>query len=222
MRHKSENICGEEYGLWAKQSGRRRPCGPRPPTPPYVRFRIRRFLTSHGWFNLNARFPVCAQLYLADSVRYFQFQALLRGICKGQSENQYNSTCQVRPFTKRSTQLIWLRLTSDGHLRHLSTTLVPKPRQTDRPPRVMRVTFTLMPAAFTSAPSVQVQGFEGRRLLTQCDRLLCDFCSSGQRFACGFLQIPPRDGHPCRPANRSPCRAGRGLAPPSRPINHHS
>ena len=136
--------------------------------------------------------------------------------------NQYNSTCQVRPFTKRSTQLIWLRLTSDGHLRRLSTTLVPKPRQTDRPPRVMRVTFTLMPAAFTSAPSVQVQGFEGRRLLTQCDRLLCDFCSSGQRFACGFLQIPPRDGHPCRPANRSPCRAGRGLAPPSRPINHHS
>ena len=40
-------------------------------------------------------------------------------------------------------------------------------------------------------------------------------CSSGQRFACGFLQIPPRDGHPCRSANTSPCRACRGLAPPS-------
>ncbi len=25
---------------------------------------------------------------------------------------------------------------------------------------------------------------------------LCDFCSSDQRFACIFLQIPPRDGHP--------------------------
>ena len=24
----------------------------------------------------------------------------------------------------------------------------------------------------------------------------CDFCSSDQRFACTFLQIPPHDGHP--------------------------
>ena len=50
---------------------------------------------------------------------------------------------------------------------------------------------------------------------SRCDRLLCSFCSSGQRFACGFLRIPPRDGHPCRPANSSPCRACRGLSPPS-------
>ncbi len=28
--------------------------------------------------------------------------------------------------------------------------------------------------------------------------LICGFCSSGQGFADGFLQIPPRDGHPCR------------------------
>ena len=41
-------------------------------------------------------------------------------------------------------------------------------------------------------------------------------CSSSQRFACGFLQIPPRDGHPCRSANTSPCRVCRGLAPPSK------
>ena len=27
--------------------------------------------------------------------------------------------------------------------------------------------------------------------------LICDFCSSGQGFAAGFLQIPPRSGHPC-------------------------
>ena len=90
-------------------------------------------------------------------------------------------------------------------------------RQIDRSPRVRRATFTLMPAAFTSVFSVQVSGFEDNCLLTQYGRLICDFCSSGQCFACGFLQIPPRDGHPCRPANRSPCRAGRGLAPPSHP-----
>ena len=40
-------------------------------------------------------------------------------------------------------------------------------------------------------------------------------CSSNQRFACGFLQIPSRPGHPGRPANTSPYRACRGLAPPS-------
>jgi len=39
--------------------------------------------------------------------------------------------------------------------------------------------------------------------------------SSGQRFAYSFLQIPPRDRHPCRSANTSPCRACRGLSPPS-------
>ena len=39
----------------------------------------------------------------------------------------------------------------------------------------------------------------------------------GQRFAFGFLQIPPRDGHPCRSADRSPCRANSGLAPPGHP-----
>ena len=89
--------------------------------------------------------------------------------------------------------------------------------QVDRYPRVMRATFTLIPAAFTSAVSVQVLGFEDNGLLTHCDRLVCDFCSSGQCFAFSFLQIPPHDGHPCRSANRSPRRAGRGLSPPSHP-----
>jgi len=35
------------------------------------------------------------------------------------------------------------------------------------------------------------------------DCLLCGFCSSGQDFAFGFLQIPPHGGHPCRSANGS-------------------
>jgi hypothetical protein len=81
----------------------------------------------------------------------------------------------------------------------------------------MRVTFPLIPAASTIAVSVQVSGFEDIGLLTHCDRLLCDFYSSGQCFACSFLQIPPRDGHPCRLANRSPYRADSGLSPPSYP-----
>jgi hypothetical protein len=81
-----------------------------------------------------------------------------------------------------------------------------------------------MPAAYTHKPSVQVSDFEDIGLLIQLARLVCDFCSSSQRFACGFLQIPPRDGHPCRPANDSPCRARRRLSLPSKsalPGAHH-
>ena len=88
----------------------------------------------------------------------------------------------------------------------------------DRSPRVRRVTFALIPAASTSAASVQASGFEDIGLLTHCGRLICDFCSSSQCFAFSFLQIPPRDGHPCCSANRSPCRAGGGLSPPSHPV----
>jgi len=40
-------------------------------------------------------------------------------------------------------------------------------------------------------------------------------CSSGQRFAFGFLQIRSHPRHPCRSANGSPCRVRRGLPPPS-------
>src|SRR5262245_21563096 len=72
-----------------------------------------------------------------------------------------------------------------------------------------------MPAVSTSKLSVQVLDFEDIRLLIQLCRLICGFCSSGQRFACGFLRIPPRDGHPCRPANDSPCRGRKGLSPSS-------
>ena len=91
------------------------------------------------------------------------------------------------------------------------------PWQNNRSPRVMRVTFPLIPATSTSTASVQVSGFEDIGLLTHRDRLLCDSCSSGQCFACGFLQISPHGEHPCRSANRSPCRADSGLSPPSHP-----
>ena len=38
---------------------------------------------------------------------------------------------------------------------------------------------------------------------------------SGQRVAFGFLHISSHPEHPCRSANSSPCRASRGLPPPS-------
>lgn len=68
-------------------------------------------------------------------------------------------------------------------------------RPIDRSPRVRHATFTLMPAEFTSVLSVQVSGFEDIGLLTKYDRLVCDFCSSSQCFACGFLQPTPHDAN---------------------------
>ena len=47
-------------------------------------------------------------------------------------------------------------------------------------------------------------------------RLSYASCSSSQPFAYSFLQIPPRDGHPCRSANNSPCRVCRRLSLPSK------
>src|SRR5262249_45407698 len=81
-------------------------------------------------------------------------------------------------------------------------------RQDGRSPR-------LLPAASTSKLSVQVLDFEEYCLLIQLCRLICGFCSSGQRFAHSFLRIPPRDGHPCCSANDSPCWVRRGLSPPN-------
>src|SRR5258706_13835211 len=80
-----------------------------------------------------------------------------------------------------------------------------------------------MSATFTHKLSVQVLDFEDIDLLIQLARLVFGFCSSGQRFACGFLRIPPRDGHPCRPANDSPCRVRRRLSLPSKwPCRAHT
>src|SRR2546428_12680244 len=50
-----------------------------------------------------------------------------------------------------------------------------------------------MPARSTAMLSVQVLDFEDICLLIQRGRLVSGFCTSGQRFACGFLRTPPRD-----------------------------
>lgn len=62
---------------------------------------------------------------------------------------------------------------------------------------------------------MQVSGFGELGQLTQSLRLVSASCSSGQRFA---LQLPSDSQSPGKPlpsANSSPCRASRGLSPPS-------
>jgi hypothetical protein len=39
------------------------------------------------------------------------------------------------------------------------------------------------------------------------------FCSSGRRFTLGFLQIPPRGGHPCHQLTLPTIKARSGLTP---------
>ena len=73
-----------------------------------------------------------------------------------------------------------------------------------------------MPVGSTPQRSVQVSGFDDIGRLTPLQRLVSASCSSGQRFAFGFLQIRSYPRHPCRSANSSPCRVSRGLTPPSK------
>ncbi len=119
----------------------------------------------------------------------------------------------VRPFAPER-RLLWPRLTSDGPSPRLSTPVALK--QTIRSPRVLR---TYLHAY---ACRIYVTAFRARTGLciygpaNPAVPPLSASCSSGQRFAFGFLQIPPRDGHPCRSANTSPCRVCRGLSPPSK------
>lgn len=73
-----------------------------------------------------------------------------------------------------------------------------------------------MPVGSTPHRSVQVSGFDDFGHLTPMRRLISASCSSGQRFA---IQLPSDSRSPAKPlpsANSSPCRASRGLSPPSR------
>jgi len=110
-------------------------------------------------------------------------------------------------------QLLWPLLTSGSPSRSLSTAVAH-----GRPPDLpgyCAPTFTLMPVGYTSQRAVQVSGFDDIGRLAPLPRLVSASCSSGQRFAFSFLQIPSRPGHPCRSANSSPCRVSKGLSPSS-------
>jgi hypothetical protein len=108
---------------------------------------------------------------------------------------------------------LWPLLTSDGSSQRLTTPVAQ--RQTVRPPRVLRTHF------HAYACRIYVTAFRASTGLCEnwpahpAVKPLSASCSSGQRFAYSFLQIPSRGGHACRSANTSPCRVCRGLTPPS-------
>ena len=113
----------------------------------------------------------------------------------------------------RLHRTLWPLLTSAWASQHLS---MPVAQGTHADlPGYDAPTFTLMPVGYTSQRPVQVLGFDDICRLAPLQRLLSASCSSGQRFAFSFLQIRSRPRHPCRSANSSPCRASKGLSPPS-------
>ena len=73
--------------------------------------------------------------------------------------------------------------------------------------------FPSLPAAFTVSDSVQLLGFILSWKLALAYGLICDFYSSGQRFAAAFLQILPHGRHPWLKLYPSRCRADSGLSP---------
>ena len=94
------------------QSSRRQDCSRRPLTPPYVRFRIRRFLSSFT-FVLYACSLMTTQPPLVDSVHYLR----LRPSCEvsGQTIRMSNwLPRQIQPFIVLR-QLLWPLLTSAVH-----------------------------------------------------------------------------------------------------------
>lgn len=95
-------------------------------------------------------------------------------------------------------------------------------RQTGRSPRVMRVTFLpytrriYNPTLPDDYRALKISAFS-----PGWDCLVCGFCSSGREFACSFLQIPPRGGHPCRPASGSRHQGPQGTFTPKSSGCHH-
>jgi len=108
--------------------------------------------------------------------------------------------------------LLWPRLTSENASENLS--ILVAQRHILRSPRVLRTLY--------HAYARRIYAIAFRTRIGLCIFLpahptmppLSASCSSRQRFASGFLQIPSRPGHPCRAANTSPCRVCRGLPPP--------
>ena len=96
-------------------------------------------------------------------------------------------------------------------------------RQDDRSPRVIRATF--LPHTRRIYSATFPDDYRALKILAFSPRwncLICDFCSSGRKFACGFLQIPPRGGHPCRSASGSRHQGPQRTFTSKSPISHHS
>ena len=113
-------------------------------TVPYTAVSVFVYLCSLCLQSLTAQLPI------VDSVHYLQ----LRPSCEVSGQTIRISNWlprQIQPFIV-FRQLLWLLLTSDYSSCRLATAIAL--RQIARPPRVIHVSFSLMPVASTSMLSV--------------------------------------------------------------------
>ena len=130
--------------------------------------------------------------------REFLFGHLTTKDSQGSSHLLLYCTILSFPLGKPVPWVLWPLLTSRDklysvmvhrihHLHHASA----------RPPRIRALSFHLIPTSFTPTVPNSYGTLICLAILSTVICLIWSFCSLGQMFVLGFLQIPPRDGHPC-------------------------
>ena len=130
--------------------------------------------------------------------REFLFGHLTTKDSQGSSHLLLYCTILSFPLGKPVPWVLWPLLTSHDklysvmvhrihHLHHASV----------RPPRIRALSFHLIPTSFTPTVPNSYRALVCSATLPTVICLVWSFCSLGQMFAASFLQIPPRDGHPC-------------------------
>ena len=152
--------------------------------------------------SLRARLPACTPR-LGHPRGCFCFIASLR---------DHTSYSRLRCSALRRRLLLWPLLTSANLSENLSIPVAL--RHACRSPRVLRTHLHAYVRRMYVASFRASFGLQRYWPSYPNAPPVSASCSSNQRFACGFLRIPSRPRHPCRPANISPYRACRGLSPP--------
>jgi len=192
-------------------SGRGRAHARRPPTPPYVRFRIRRFLSTgqtaqRAWFRSSCRLSANEH---RDQLRCCRPLSLIGGsrVTTRLPPCPRREHARLSTHDKFSPSSLWYQATTTASADFCQPIPTPRDvgstRQIDRPPRVRRATFAAYTRRIYFLIFRMVLGFEFFGPLAQMRLPLCGSCSSGHSFAYSFLQIPTHAGHPCCSANGS-------------------
>ena len=162
------------------QSGRRRDYSRRPPTPPAVRFRNGRFLSTGQNLICDSEFGFVRRIVERYNRAPNVFgtagpaEPLVGPVSLRASASRCESTRDYPLMTGSAlrparAELIWPLLTSGSPSQHLSVSIA-HGKLPDLP-GYDALTVTLMPVGSTSQPSVQVLGFASIGLLTPLRRL---------------------------------------------------
>jgi hypothetical protein len=161
------------------------------------------------WRNPSASFPVSVQLPALLLHRFASRSNVLIALFNVQAFGQ--SSSRALRFVPN---LLCLLLTSARASRHLSMSVAQGTHQMS--PGIAHPPSRLCLSDLRRRVPYNFRALMMRGHLTPPSRLVSASCSSGQRFAFGFLQICSRSRKPCRSADSAPCRASRGLSPPSK------